>query len=186
MQIPLQITLRHMETSEALEARIREKVAKLEQLCDQIISCRVLVEAAHHHHHKGYTYQVRLDIGVPGKEIVVSRDHAKNHAHEDVYVALRDAFESAKRQLEGCIQKKKQQVKTHEVPPHGHVIHVAPDHGFIKTADGREVYFHRNSVLNEKFSEVEVGSEVRFNEVDGEEGPQASTVSLIGKHHIVG
>ena len=186
MQLPLQITLRHMETSEALETRIREKVAKLEQFCEQIIACRVMIEASHHHHHKGYTYHARFDISLPGKEIVVSKDRGQHHQHEDVYVALRDAYEAARRQLAACIAKQKKQVKAHEVPPHGRISRIAPDHGFIQTPDGREIYFHANSVLNDKFTELDIGSEVRFSETTGDEGPQASTVSAIGKHHIVG
>lgn len=95
MQIPLQITVRDFPQSEALEARIREKAAKLEEFHPRITSCRVTVEEMRKHHHQGRHFQVSLDIRVPGKEIVV------NHAHdEDAYVALREAFGAAKRQLE--------------------------------------------------------------------------------------
>ena len=110
MQIPLQITIRDVDHSEALETRIRDKVAKLEEFSKNIISCRVVVEVPHKHHHQGKQFNVRIDIGVPGSEIVVNRDHA-----EDVYVALRDTFDAAKRQLEDYARKIRGDIKAH--PP---------------------------------------------------------------------
>lgn len=109
MQIPLQITIRDIEHSEALETHIRGKVEKLEVFFKSIISCRVVVEMPHKHHQQGKQFNVRIDIGVPGSEIVVNRDHA-----EDIYVALRDAFDAAKRQLEDYARKIRGDVKTHE------------------------------------------------------------------------
>lgn len=110
MQIPLQITIRDVDHSEALETRIRDKVAKLEEFSKNIISCRVVVEVPHKHHHQGKQFNVRIDISVPGSEIVVNRDHA-----EDVYVALRDTFDAAKRQLEDYARKIRGDIKAH--PP---------------------------------------------------------------------
>ena len=109
MQTPLQITIRDVEHSEALETHIRGKVEKLEEFFKSIISCRVVVEMPHKHHHQGKQFNVRIDIGVPGSEIVVNRDHA-----EDIYVALRDAFDAAKRQLEDYARKIRGDIKTHE------------------------------------------------------------------------
>jgi len=109
MQIPMQITIRDIEHSEALETHIREKVTKLDEFFTHIMSCRVVVEMPHKHHHQGKQFNVRIDIGVPGNEIVVNRDHS-----EDVYIALRDAFSAAKRQLEDYARKIRGDVKTHE------------------------------------------------------------------------
>lgn len=117
MQIPLQVSFRHMEPSGAVEADVREKVAKLEHFCDRITSCRVVIEAPHQHQHKGNLYQVRIDITVPGREIAVTHEGPKNHAHEDVYVAVRDAFNAAGRQLEDYARKIRGQVKHHEPRP---------------------------------------------------------------------
>ena len=108
MQIPLQITIRDVEHSEALETHIREKAKKLDEFFNHIMSCRVVVEVPHKHHRQGKQYTVRIDIGVAGGEIAVNRDHA-----EDVYVALRDAFDVAKRQLEDYARKLRGDVKTH-------------------------------------------------------------------------
>jgi ribosomal subunit interface protein len=109
MQIPLQITIRDIERSDALETHIREKANKLEEFFERITSCRVVVEMPHKHHHQGKQFKVRIDIGVPGSEIVVNRDHA-----EDVYVALRDGFDSAKRQLEEYARELRGDVKMHQ------------------------------------------------------------------------
>jgi len=114
MQVPLQITYHNMEPSPAIESDIREKVDKLEEFSDKITSCRVTVEAPHKHHHKGYLYQVMIDLLVPDSEIVVSRTPRDNHSHEDIYVAIRDAFNSARRQLEDYERRRRGQVKTHE------------------------------------------------------------------------
>ena len=188
MQQPLQITFRDIPPSEFVEAAIREKAEKLDQFFDRIMSCRVMVESPHTHHHQGVLYHVRVDITVPGAELIASRSPDKNHAHEDVYVAIRDAFDAAKRQLQDFKRKLKKKVKTHEIPAHGEVSELAPDQDFgrIQTPDGREIYFHRNSLVRGEYGDLDVGSEVRFVEETGEEGPQASTVHVIGKHHIAG
>lgn len=183
MRIPLQITFRNLPPSEAIEAAIREKAQKLERYFDRITSCRVVVEAPHQNHHKGKLYQLRVDITIPGHEIVVSRDHHDKHAHEDLYVAIRDAFAAAQTQLESHVGKMRGDVKNHQPPAHGRVIEMTPDHGTIMTPDGREVYFHQNSLLNEAYDKLEKGAEVRFTEEPGDKGPKASSVQLIGKHH---
>jgi ribosomal subunit interface protein len=108
MQSDLQITVRDMEHSPALEERIREKVKKLEQVYPRIMGCRVVLEAPHRHKHQGKQFIVRVDVTVPGKEIVVNHDH-----HEDAYVALRDAFNAARRQLEEYGRMQRGDVKSH-------------------------------------------------------------------------
>lgn len=188
MQLPLQITFRHVDPSPALEAKIRERAEKLDRFADQIMGCRVVIEAPHKHRHKGNLYRVRIDITVRGEELVVSREPEQHQAHEDPYVAVRDAFDAARRLLEDHVRQRRGKTKAHEVPPHGLIAELQPgrDYGKISTPDGREVYFHRNSIVNGDFDELEVGAEVRFAEGQGDAGPQASTVKLVGKHHVVG
>ncbi len=188
MQIPLQITFRDMESSAAVEARIQEKTAKLEQYYDRIMSCRVMVESPHGHHHQGRLFKVRIDLTVPDGELVVNQAHHHNdHSHEDVYVAIRDAFNAMQRQLQNYVDRRRGHIKQHDAPPGGHIINLSPeqDHGHIGTPNGRVIYFHRNSVLNSGFDALEVGMEVRYTEEAGEQGPQASSVSAVGKHHVV-
>ena len=112
MQIPLQVVFHNMEPSAAVEANIRERAQKLERFSDKITSFRVTVEAPHRHHHKGNIYHIALDIVVPDAEIVVSRNPHENHAHEDAYVAVRDAFNSARRKLEDYEARRRGKVKS--------------------------------------------------------------------------
>ena len=187
MQMPLQISFHGMEPSPAIEARIREKAAKLERFCNRIVGCRVTVEAPHRHHRRGKLYNVRVDLSVPGKDVFVGSSRPLNHAHEDVYVAIRDAFNAAGRQLQDHVRKAQGAVKVHPVPSHGKVVQLFSDYGFVELPDGQEVYFHKNSVIGEGFDKLDIGSEVRLVLAEGEgaKGAQASTVSLIGKHHVV-
>ncbi|MCK6555836.1 HPF/RaiA family ribosome-associated protein [Candidatus Binatia bacterium] len=182
MQVPLQISFRNMEPSAAVEAKVRERAAKLDRFHDRITGCRVVVEAPHKHHHQGKLFHVRIDLTVPGGELLVTRDPAQAHGHEDVYVAIRDAFAAARRQLDQYVAQRRGSVKAHAESPVGHVARLFPadGYGFIAVGDGREVYFHKNSVLGANFAKLAVGTPVTFVEEMGDKGPQASTVRLVG------
>lgn len=188
MQLPLQITYRHMDRPETLDEKIRERAGKLDQFAPNIMSCRVVVDAPHQHKNKGNLYQVSVDVTLPGHEINVTRRPDGHQAHEDPYVVVRDVFDAVERQLADLMRKQDQRTRPHETPPHGRISRLVPeeDYGRIETPDGRDIYFHRNSVLNADFDKLGVGDEVRFDEESGEQGPQASTVRVIGKHHLVG
>lgn len=187
MTIPLQIVFRNMDHSDAVAAAVEDRISRLERFSQYIMRCKVTVVAPHRHHGKGNIYHVSIDLHIPGAEIVVNRDPSKDHAHEDVYVAIRDAVNAAGRKLQDHVRLSRGKIKTHDVPPHGRVTELYPgeDYGCITAADGRLIYFHRNSVLDARFEDLEVGAEVRFDEEPGDKGPQATTVRLIGKHHIV-
>lgn len=180
MKVPLQITLRGVDHSDALDTHIRDKAKKLESFFDSIISCRVVVEKPHKHKHQGEEFNIRIDIGVPGHEIVVNRDH-----HEDVYVALRDGFDAAKRQLEDYARRLHGKTKVHQQEFVGEVVRLFPEDGcgFIRRADGDELYFHRDNVVSPTFEQLKEGDEVKFVEEMAAEGPQAKRVS-IGQHHV--
>jgi ribosomal subunit interface protein len=183
----LQITFRNIDASPAVEAKIRERARELEQFFDRIVSCRVVIEAPHRRRH-GDLYHIRVDLKVPGHEIVVKRDPPEHHAHEDIYVAVRDSFDAVRRQLEDHVRRRRGDVKVHDVPSHGRIANLIAeqDYGFINASDGGEVYFHRNAVANGGFEKLQVGDEVRFSlhPAEGEKGPQASAVVPIGKHHL--
>lgn len=188
MKLPLEIVFRNLEPSEAIEARLRERAEKLEKFYPDIMSCRVVVEAHHKHHHKGNLYHVRIDLTVPEAELIASREPHDHHAHEDVYVAMRDAFDAMRRQLEDYARRRRGHVKTHQPPPHGRIVELIPeeDFGRIETPEGTRVYFHRNSVVDAQFDQLKIGDPVHFAEEMGEFGPQASTVHVENKHHVVG
>lgn len=180
MQIPLQITIRDIPPSEALESHIRNKVQKLDAFFAHVISCRVVVEMPHKHQHQGKHFNVRIDLGVPGNEIVVTRDH-----HEDPYVALRDAFDSAKRKLEDYVRRLRRETKAHAAEHLGRVARISHKEGFgfIAGQDGTERYFHRDNVVSPSFDKLNKGDEVKFVEEMGNDGLQAKRVST-GKHHL--
>lgn len=182
MLVPLEIHFRNMAPSAAIEEAVRKRVAKLEQFADSIVSCRVTVETPHKHHRQGNLFSVTVDIRYPGGEVVASREPSAHQAHEDFHVALRDAFKAARRQLQDRLRERRGDVKVHDGPPHGRVAMLDRDKncGRITTADGRDIYFHSNSVLNASFDALEPGVEVRFDEEQGDEGPQASSVHVIG------
>jgi ribosomal subunit interface protein len=182
MLVPLEIHFRNMDPSTAIDEAVRKRAAKLERFVGHIVSCRVTVEAPHKHHRQGNLYSVTVDVRYPGGEVVASREPSARKSHEDFYVALRDAFRAVRRQLQDHVRTRRGDVKTHNGPPEGRIVSVQPekDSGRILTADGREIYFHRNSVVNASFDQLEPGTDVRFNEEPGDQGPQASSVHVIG------
>lgn len=184
MQLPLQIAFQNMEHSGAIEHKVREKVEKLDQFADHIMGCRVVVGMPHRHHVHGNQYQVRLDITVPDEEIVVNREPAEHTEYRDLDVVLRDAFDAARRQLEDYVRRRRGFVKESVSTPHGRVSKLFPQEGYgvIETADGREIYFHRHSVLHDGFDRLHQGAEVSFVEEEGNKGRQASTVKIVGRH----
>jgi ribosomal subunit interface protein len=188
MQTPLKIAFRNLERTPALDNAVREHADKLERYYDGIIGCNVVVEERHKHHRHGNHFHVRVELTVPGATLVAGREPDEHHAYADAYVAIRDAFSMMRRQLEDYARRQDRRVKEHAVPLHGRVSELAPARGDgrIATPDGRTIYFHRNSLVGADFSDIRIGTEVRFDEEEGDRGPQASSVRLVGKHHIVG
>lgn len=190
MQFPVQITFDNLEPSPALETVVREHAAKLERFFDHIMACHVTIDAPHRHQHQGKLYAVRIDLTVPGEKLAVRHAKPEDHAHENPRVAVRDAFDAARRELEDYARRRRADVKTHVVPLHGRVVRLfaGDGYGFIETTDGQEVYFHRNSVADGSFDALKVDQEVRLSiaEKESAQGPQATTVTPVGKHHVVG
>lgn len=180
MQKPLQLSWRNIPPSEAVEAHVRDEIERLERFHGRITRCAVVLDApSRHHRHGAQQYRVRIELTVPREKLVVTRDRARSGAHADLYAAVRAAFREARRQLKDHVQRIDARVKAHEPAARGVVARVAPDHGFLRTADGREIYFHARSVLRGGFARLEVGDAVRFAEEPGDDGPQASTVDPI-------
>jgi cold shock CspA family protein len=186
MQIPLQISFENSEPSEAIRAVIGQEVERLEKYQHRITGCRVAVVAPSTKHRHGAVYRINILVTIPPHEnIVVSHQPSDDQSHVHVEVAIKSAFSAARRQIEALAQRASGKVKLHEIEAHGRVskISAAGDHGFA-TPDGGEIYFHRNSVIDNVFDRLSIGLEVRFAEELGEKGAQASTVHLIGKHHL--
>jgi ribosomal subunit interface protein len=185
MQVPLEISFRGIEETDEIKDLVREKVSKLERVCRYMISCRVAVERRQQHQQSGNPFRVRIEIRVPhAQELVVRREHDEGDMHDPLPTVLRRAFDAARRQLQKLVQRQRREVKRHEEQrPLGTVasLYEEEGYGFLESGDGREIYFHRNSVLNDEFRRLRVGMAVRFVEKDGEKGPQASTVQIVKK-----
>lgn len=180
METPVTIAYHHMRPSDALSEMVREKAGRLERYFDRITGCAVTLEAPGRHHRHGKHYRVRVELQVPGERLVVGRDPAKTRSHEDLYAAVNAAFREARRQLQDHVRRFDARTKVHAEPARGKVASLFLDdgYGFLATSDGREVYFNEKSVLEGAFRRLRVGSEVRFAEESGEQGPQASTVAV--------
>ena len=178
METPLKIAFRDIESSPALEARIRHEAEHLARRAPRLTRCDVVLEAPHRHKHQGRVWRVHIRLDLPGGEVVVTHESPRDHAHESAAVALRDAFRAAERQVARHREKQEGDVKAHIAPPSGRVTRLEPkaDHGFITLDDGQEVYFHRHSVADHGFDKLHIGAAVTLILSEGEEGPQASLV----------
>lgn len=106
MNTPLEISFKGLDKSLAIEAKIAERAAKLEKHFDRMTHCRVVVAAPHKHPHKGKTYEIKIDIGIPGAApLIVSHESSVGQAQEDLKIALRDAFDAAGRRLDELVEK---------------------------------------------------------------------------------
>jgi cold shock CspA family protein len=185
MKLPLQISFHNVKRTDEIEDRIREEAAQLDQFCNCIMSCRIVIDVPHRHHETGNAYQIRIDIKVPGEEIAIVRQPSEHDpTYANLNTVMRDAFDSAARKLEDYVRRQRRDVKQHATTLHGRVSRVFPQsgYGFIESPDGLELYFHAHSVLEDKFEDVRVGTEVAYAEEFGDKGPQASTVRVVGRH----
>lgn len=174
--LELQIKTNDLVTDPETDAYLRERAERLDSFFERITTCRVIIEGNTAHHRKGGPYDVRIDLDVPGALIAVTRQR-----DEELHVAIRQAFEAAQRQLEDYVRRMRP-MAPQAVPPRGRIVRLFSDegYGFLQAAEGHEVYFHRNSVVGTPFERLRIGDEVRYAEVPGDEGPQASTVTRAG------
>ena len=198
MLLPVQVTFRNIEKRAGLEELVQEEAAKLERFFDRITSCRVVVERPQRAP-SGKLYHVRIDLGLPGGELVVTHTPSLHGNQQDLKLqrtrteadsllvhkvpatAIQDAFREAKRRLQDYRRKQEGAVKTLDKTPEGTVERIFPGdgYGFIQASDGREVYFNQASVTGGRFDRLRSGARVRFVEQPGEKGPQASTVTIV-------
>lgn len=184
MQVPLELVVRDIPREQWLEDLVNEQVTALERVCDHISSCRVAIERPQKAQQTGNPYRVRIAINVPPEhEVVVKREPGNEDMHLDLAGVVRSAFDSAQRQVRELVERQRRNVKAHDadVERQGTIQKLFPagGYGFLQTFDNRELYFHRNSVINCDFDQLEVGTLVRYAEEEGDEGPQASTVHVL-------
>ena len=185
MRVPLELSFRNVPRTERIEEMVRERATKLEKYHDQIISCRVAVEGPQEHQSSGSPYRVRISLRVlPGHELAVDREPGQDHLHDDLPTVIHRAFDALERQVKKLKDKQQGEVKKHpdqEADGMVNKVFAEEGYGFIRSMDGRDVYFHRNAVLEDDFDRLDIGTGVRFVEEAGEEGPQASTVQIVNK-----
>jgi cold shock CspA family protein len=187
MLTPIEIEFQEMVASPAIEELIGHQVNKLEQRFGRITSCRVVVKGPGNRHQTGGLYDINIRMALPdGREVNVGRTPKADERHSELPFAINDAFKRARRQLQDEARQMAGMIKSHEDQPVGTVVRLDPagEFGFIRSHDGEETYFHRNSVLGDGFSELKIGSRVLFSQEIGEKGAQATTVKLLGKHGL--
>lgn len=187
MQTPLELDFQGMDARADVQAEISKHVAALEDRFGRATACRVVVRAPGGHHRTGGLYEINIRMALPdGREVNVDRTAKADERHSDLPFAINDAFKRARRQLQDNVRELQGHVKTHEGAPIGTIVRLdsSGEFGFLESPDGREIYFHHNSVLDAAFSRLAAGTRVTFVEEVGEKGPQASTVKLLGKHGL--
>ena len=181
MERPLEIVFHNMLPSKPIEELIRQKVGRLEKFYPRIVGCRVSVEVRGRPRKKtGSVPEVHVEIQVPGKTIIVSRERraSDGSASPDARTSVRNAFDAATLKLQDYKRRQSREVKPHPSPLKAHVssLFAARDYGFITTSQGKELYFHRNSVMDAKLEDLHRGDVVHYVEADGDTGPTAAKV----------
>ncbi len=181
MDVPLELAFHNMESDAELEDQIRAHAEGLDTRFKRLRSCRVVVEVSARSQAQALEHHVRVEVGVPGRKLVASRDPGAHDRRFDPSMAINDAFAAVERQLEQDQEEARGEVKAHDAPLQGRIRSTFPDHGFIDTNDGREVFFHRNSVVGAKFEDLAEGETVELSVAPGEgpAGTQATTVKPI-------
>jgi cold shock CspA family protein/ribosome-associated translation inhibitor RaiA len=182
-ELPLQITFRGIDHSQAVEAAVRERAARLARFSGLIQRLHVTVDMPHRHRHRGNHYAIRIDITTPSGPVMVTRDPSLDDSHKDFQSVLRDAFDAAARHLESDAQRGQAGAKDRGLPPPGRVTRIFPDqgYGFLTTAEGEDVYFNEHSVRGASFGQLGIGSEVSFTIApeDADQGARAASVQLL-------
>lgn len=187
MQTPVELTHQDVAITPDIQKLIDSNVATLEQRFGRITACKIFIRGPGNRHQTGGLNNISIRLALPsGRDVNIGRTPRQDPRHADLAFAVNDAFKRARRQLQDQARRLQAQVKTHAEQSVGTVVRIDPagDFGFLKSGDGAEVYFHRNSVLASGFAELSVGSRVSYCEEIGEKGLQASTVKPLGKHGL--
>lgn len=182
MQIPLQVTFRGIDHSDAIESIIQKRAERLDRFSEWIIRCHITVDMPHQHRHRGNHFALHIVIETPLGQVAVTRDPSLDDGHKDFQSVVRDAFDTVTRLLENDLERQQGDVKAHQRhAPTGHVTRLLDGYGFLASADADEIYFHENSVVDSTFAQLSVGAEVRFSLApeDGDQGARAASVQLI-------
>lgn len=185
MKVPLEISYRNVEKTNEVEETIRNEVQRLEKVCDYLSSCRVAIEERQKYQNQGSPFHVRVLLTVPpGHEISSTKTENKGDMHESLTTVIRKAFKGAEKHLKRIVEQQRDHVKKHEQQEvNAVIVKIFQDegYGFLKNNEGDEIYFHKNSVINDEFKRLQQGIVVRYVEEMGKKGPQASTVRILAR-----
>lgn len=182
MQVPLEITYRNVEKTEDIDRLIREKMAKIEKICNYIVSCHVVIEHPQEYQNAGNPYQIRIEMSIPKNHyIVVKHGMGKEDMHLPLSTVIRKAFDAVRKQVRELVQRQHAHLKVHDV--NGTIgivnkINREEGYGFLLNAEGEDVYFHKNSVVQNEFDQLYEGATVIHTEEPTERGPKATSVKL--------
>ncbi len=190
MERPVEIFFQDVDRSEAVESRIRERIDRLEERHGRLIGCRVHVRGPHRRHRKGKHYEIDIELTTPQEKLAIGRHPGHEGAHEDIYVAIRDAFDAMEKRLLKLKGKRTDRPpRGREHPLQGRIaeLHREEEFGEIATTDGRLIYFHSHAVVDGDFEALSVDDPVELVVASGdsEKGPHASTVRPIGEMRYV-
>jgi ribosomal subunit interface protein len=188
MTVGLEVTYRDVEKTETTERLIREKVDKLERLCDYISNISIVLEKAHERPKSGSPFRVRIDLTMPPSHALVASSNAEGSTrYIRIESSIRDAFQKMERQLKEITSRQRDEEHTSGSAAQDTMalvvrLFASEGYGFLKDVDdAEEIYFHRNSVAHGDFDRLQVGTGVRYTAVEGEQGLQASTVQIVDK-----
>jgi cold shock CspA family protein len=206
MQVPPEITYKGVNSIPEIDALLQKQIVRLERVCDYIVSLHVAIEKEQRRHQLGNPYRVRLDIRVPpNHELVVKRqsvlhadtrppgktdeetdmtDSISSRKEEPLPAVIRRTFDSARRQLEKLIERQRGETKIHpqnQITAFVDKLFREDSYGFLRSLQGEQVYFHKNSLLHQDWERLEIGTGVRYVPQVGEKGLQASSVEIVNK-----
>jgi cold shock CspA family protein len=190
MQTPVEIDFHGLTANEQLRACVMKNISTLEQRFGRITACRVVIKAPSERHRTGGACEVAIKLSLPqGRQVDIARSEKGEQTDDrlaDPVVAIKTAFKRARRRLQDQARRMRGQVKSHDGPPVATVkrFDAVTGFGFLETQDGREIYFHKNSVRDGSAGQFSPGTRVTFFEEMGNKGPQASTVKVLGKHGL--
>lgn len=189
MQVPPEIAFRGVTPTDEMKAQILDGIEKLEDVYPNLTSCRSMVADDTPDQQSGNNYRVRLEIGIPSKNVVVDHQHPAPADRAGLQQMITEAFATARKRLIKAKELQRGKVKRHELPPHGRIVRLLVDdtgvrYGFLETRDGQQVYFHEDALVDLDYDDLEIGDEVRYAAAQGDEGPQASTVASLDPRDI--
>ncbi|TVP43535.1 MAG: HPF/RaiA family ribosome-associated protein [Gemmatimonadales bacterium] len=184
MDVPPEIAFRSIEPTDALKQMILDGIDSLEKVYPRLVSCRTMVADDTPDRQTGNNYRVRLDLGIPGKTLVVDERPVAGGEPRSLEQTIRDAFDVGSRLLRKEKDRQREGRKADSLPPHGRVNQLLTSphgvrYGFLESRDGRQIYFQESALVDLDYEDLEIGSEVRYAAAEGDEGPQASTVAAL-------